>query len=90
MPRRKPTPEELQRRAEREKLLTEVHQAIEEGRAWLDTAFGPHEVVGYNDASGNAHSYPIGVHRSPYNLSTFMVCLDSILLQGKPESGGHK
>jgi regulator of protease activity HflC (stomatin/prohibitin superfamily) len=65
------------RRVERQARLAPLYEAIRQGRAYLDTAFGRHTVLSYNDETGNAVTVPEG--KSGYlHQRTFMVCSDGI------------
>lgn len=66
------------RRAERQARLAPLYEAIRQGRAYLDTAFGRHTVLSYNDETGNAVTVPEGNPDRYLHRRTFMVCSDSI------------
>jgi hypothetical protein len=68
---------EKAREARREKLVP-LYQAIREGRAYLDTAFGRHIVKGYNDETGNCVTVPVSNPDAWLHQRTFMVCYDAI------------
>jgi hypothetical protein len=65
---------QLQRRGE---VLTRVGEAIIEGRAYLDTAWGRRKVVGYNDRTGDAATRNDGEDRF-FGQRTFMVSVEMI------------
>lgn len=67
----------LQRRGED---LARIGEAIHEGRAYLDTAWGRRRVVGYNDRTGDCTTRNPG-EDSFYGTRTFLVCLDQIRIE---------
>lgn len=68
---------EKAKEARRERLAP-LYQAIQEGRAYLDTAFGRHIVKGYNDDTGNCVTVPASNPDAWMHQRTFLVCSDSI------------
>jgi len=64
--------------SERQTMLSRVHKAIRDGKAFLDTFVGKRKVVSYNDETGNAVTNNSGDF---YNRQTFMVCLDHISIE---------
>ena len=71
----------------RQAQLANVHDAIKEGRAFLDTAFGKYKVTAYNDDTGWAVSYPADKAPDWANKRSFMVTLDSIKIEPIPNLG---
>lgn len=69
------TPEQIARQAEINARLETVHQAIQEGRAYLDTAWGRRKVVSYHHDTGDCITNDTG---SVYDQRSFLICLDSI------------
>jgi hypothetical protein len=68
---------QLQRRGE---TLTRVGEAIREGRAYLDTAWGRRKVVSYNDRAGDAVTLNPGEDRF-FSQRTFMVSVEMIRIE---------
>ena len=69
------TPEQIARKAARDARLVEVHAAIADGRAYLDTYCGRRKVTGYRDDTGWAITNNTG---SSLNQQSFYICLESI------------
>jgi hypothetical protein len=70
--------EQAARQAERECRLARLQEAIDQGRATLDTAFGVHLVKGYNDRTGDCVTVPAANPDMWMHRRTFLVCLDAI------------
>ena len=83
MPRRKQTAEEITCRNARNARLETVMEAIRDGRAYLDTAFGRYHVTGYNDETGYCVTVPDGNRDSWMHRRTFLVTLESIKIHAK-------
>lgn len=70
---------EARRLQQRGETLTRVGEAIREGRAYLDTAWGRRKVVGYNDRNGDAVTRNEG--EGWLNQRTFMVSVEMIQIE---------
>jgi hypothetical protein len=69
---------EAYRRAQVAARLEEVRQAIANGKAYLDTAFGRRKVTSYDPTTAEAVTNNTG---DPFDRRTFMVCLDAIRIE---------
>jgi len=70
---------EARRLQQRGEILTRVGEAIREGRAYLDTAWGKRKVIGYNDRMGEALTRNDG--EGWLNERRFVVCVDQIRIE---------
>ncbi len=61
---------------ERQQQLDEVHRAIREGRAYLETFVGARNVTAYNDATG----WAMTSHGAWMDQRSFMVTIDDITI----------
>lgn len=74
--------EKLARRMQsRGELLIKVGEAILDGRAFLETAWGRRKVINYNDRTGDAVTRNDG--EGWLSQRTFMVCVDQIQIEGE-------
>lgn len=74
----KKTAEQIQREERRVRELEVIQEAIREGRAYLDTAWGKRKVVGYRDDTGDCYTNNTGRES---DSRTFLICLDSIKIE---------
>jgi hypothetical protein len=79
---RKPrlTAEQVARQARIAEMVARVHEAIQDGRCFLDTFLGRYKVASYNHETGYAVSHPADKTPNMYNQHSFMVCVDRFII----------
>jgi ABC-type phosphonate transport system ATPase subunit len=78
---KKQSAEQIAFRNRRNAQLEIVRQAITDGRAFLDTAWGCRQVTAYNDATGWAVTRTMGMDLG--DRRSFMVTLESVRVEPK-------